>query len=886
MLHRIRHAVARWLRRGDHEKDLELELAAYESMLVDEQKAAGVTTDSARRVARLSVGSRDSIKEAVRDVRMGVSLERLLRDVLYAARSLRRSPTYSGFTLLTFGLAIGGLTIILSLVNEVLLKPLPYPNSDRLVALMEKGVDDGARNSGFVVSAPNFLDWERQDTLIQSMGLYEYLSFNLTGEGDPEQVGGLRVTSGLFDAIGIPPMLGRPLLPADDSLANGRVVVLSYRLWQRRYGADSGILGRSIQLNGEAWQVVGVMPSGFAFTSRGQQVFVPIQFNPDDQGRASHSFLAVGRLKDGVSVAEADAELHVIGDRLRQQYPEDNARETATAFPLSSLWVYDVTQTLRVLMVAVLLVLLIAAANVTGLTVARGNARRRELAARLALGGSRWLVLREQIVESLVLALGGAALGLAIAGIGVRELVAIFPQNLRSVPFRDITAVSVDLRVALIVAGVAVLVGLASGLMSSLSVMPANLASVLGDGSSRGATSRRGNRVRSMLVGLEVALAVVVLAGAGLLVASMRKLHQVAPGLQPDGVITLQLALPQKNFYGPAERLTFCDDLRREAGALPGVTAVSAVSHLPFSGANAGRSFIAEGQPLPDPGNQPYADWGVVCPGYLTAVGIPLVAGRDFTAADRDGASPVIIINQKAAEKFFPGNDAVGKRVKLGNPDSDAPWMTIVGVAGDVHHSGLQRDAQPYFYAPYQQSAWPQMTVVVRSARSGSEIGNSVKQTLRRIAPDQPVSDPVFFSEVLDRSLGQVRFPMLLFAGFGLMVLLLAGLGIFGVAMHAVQQRRRELGIRIALGARNGSVLSTVLSQALRPVGLGVVAGLLGARAATQLLTGSLYGVTPGDPLIILTGAAVLGGAALLASLWPAYRATRVDPATVLRSEG
>jgi len=881
---RVLRALSNLVRRRQRDRELDDEIASYVSLLADEQLAEGASPEAAHRAARLELGSADAVKEAVRDVRSGGSVEQLARDVGYGIRVLRRSPAFTAFTLLTFALGVGGVTIIFTLVNAVLLEPLPYPDSDRLVMVMEKDIHD-ASGRGFSVAAPNFLDWQRQDSLFESMALYEYLGFNLSGEGEPKQVGGLRVTSGLFDALQIPPLLGRPLLPADDSLANGKVVVISYGLWQRRYGSDPGIVGRSIRLNGEPWRVVGVMPRGFAFTSRGQQVFVPIQLNEEDQGRASHSFLSIARLKRGVTVAAADAELRSIGDRLRAEYPEANANETATVYPMRDLWVDDTAETLRALMVAVTLVLVIAAANVAGLMVARGAARRREMATRLALGGTRGRVLRQLVTESVLLSLGGAVLGLLLAVIGVRQLVAIFPQNLRSVPFREIQSAQVDGVVLGLAVTVAVVAGLLAGVPSALSVMPGELSAVLRDGEVHGATSRRGHRLRGFLVGLEITLAVVVLTGAGLLIHSMRRLHQVVPGLDPDNVMLLSMELPQPDFYGPAVRTSYCADLQRTAGALPGVVSVSAVSHVPFSGANAGRSFVREG--APDPGTDlPSASWGVVCPGYFGTMGIPLVAGRDFTAADRTGAPPVVVINQRMERVYFPGQHAVGKRLKLGRFDSPSPWMTVVGVVGDVHHVDLGRDAEPYMYAPYQQAAWPGMSVVVRTAHRPTDLARSVRQALMTVAPDQPVDEAELMQTVLDRSLGPVRFPMLLFAVFGAVALLLAVVGIFGVAAQSVLQRRRELGIRMALGAGAGEIYRLVLVQALRPVGLGLLAGVAGAMATSRLLEGLLFGIRPNDPATVVSGAVLLGVAALLACLLPAHGATQVDPALVLRADG
>ena len=800
------------------------------------------------------------------------------------ARTLRRSPVFATFTLLTFALATGGVTLIVTLINAVLLAPLPYPASGRLVTLMEKGVHDESRGSQ--TAAPNFQDWERQGTLFERMALYEYQGFNLSGDGDPEQVAGLRTTSGLFEVLGIPPALGRPLLRGDDSLANGKVVVLGYRLWQQRFGSDPGIIGRSIRLNGEPWTVVGVMPAGFLFPSRGEQVFVPIQLNAQDAFRGSHSFFAVARLKDGVTVAMADAEMHLIGDRLRAEYPQANVEETATAYPMREQAVDDTADMLRALSIAVGLVLLIAAANVGGLMVARGQARQREMAARLALGGSRARVISQFAGEALLLALGGALAGLAGVSVLIRQLSSVFPPNLLNLPFRDVSSISVDAWVVAVVLVAALLAGLVSGLSAAVAVLPRDLAPALRDGAAHGGTVRRGHRLRTVLVGVEIALAVVVLSAAGLLVNSMRRLHQVALGLDPANVTVLRIALPQADYYGPAQRPTFCTDLTREVGSVPGVQSVSAVSHLPYSGSSAGRGFSIEGQPDPGPGKRASASWGIVCPGYFGTMKIPLLSGRDFSDADQPGSAMVVVINHRAAEQYFAGQDPVGKRVKLGGLDSDGPWMTVVGEVGDVHHHGLQADVPAYMYAVYPQNAWPQMSVTVRSIPGTGNIEQGARAALRRVAPEQPVSGVRQMDDVIEQSLGQVRFPLFLFGAFAVVALLLAALGVFGVAAQAVLQRRRELGIRMALGAKAGEVYRLILGQALFPVGTGMLIGLGGTLAAGRVLRGLLFGVSPTDPVTILAGAGLLATVALLASLWPAWHATRVDPALVLRNDG
>ena len=880
MLHRMRSAIRNLFGKRARDRELDEEVAGYEQLLADEHVAGGLSPDAARRAARLALEGRDAVKEAVRDARAGAWLEQLGRDLRYALRTLARSPGFTGFTLLTFALALGGLTVIGSLVNALLLRPLPYQQPDRLVSVLE--TDSDHLVGGYSVAAPNFLDWRTQNRVFTGMALYEYQDSNLGDGGEPEQVGSLRVTGGVFDLLGQRPLLGRGLLPADDA-SGAPIVVLSHALWQRRYGADSALVGKPIRVNGVATTVVGVMPKGFRFPSGREELWTPIALNAEDQGRASHSFWAVARLKEGVSVAQARSDMRGLGDALAKQYPGTNAGETVNVFPLRDLWVQGMQGLLQILLVAVGLVLAIAATNIANLLVARNAARRRELAARMALGGTRSRILRQLITESVVLALGGALLGIALAAPLIRLLVGFMPGAVRNVPFRDVSAVTLEPVVALAALVVALLAGAAAGVLPALTALPAEPADVLREASVRSTAARHTQRLKSTLIGLEVALALVVVVGAGLLIASIRRLSRVEPGLDPRGVRVFELAVPQPDFYGPPERVTLCADLTRELGGVPGVTAVSAVSHLPLSGASAGRGFGVEGQPDPGSGHRPSASYGVVCPGYFRTMGIPLLSGRDFTAADRTGSAPVMIVNQALAAKYFAGADPVGRRIKLGGINSSNPWTTIIGMVGNVRHFGPAREVPAYFYASYNQAAWPRLAIVVRAAPGASE--RPLRLAVRRAAPAEAIGATTTMEQVVEASLGHVRFPMVLFSVFAAVALGLAALGCFGVASQAVVQRRRELGIRLALGAGKGRLYRMVVAQAMRPVALGIVVGGAGAIWFARVLTALLYDVTPGDPLTLLLGVIALAGVTLLATLLPARRAARVDPSVVLRED-
>ena len=865
----------------NRDDELNEEIDSYLDLVTREKIRNGMSPEEARRQATLEMEGTDHVKEAVRDVRRGAWLDQILRDIRFGIRTLRRTPAFTTFTVLTFALTIGGLTTIFSLVNAMLLRPLPYPESDRLVTLMEASRNQPA-NIGYNVAAPNYLDWEAQATSFSGMALYEYLGFNLAGDGEPEQVAGLRATHKLFDVLGVPPLLGRGFVAEDDAWGNGKVAVISYGLWQRRFAGDSAVIGRNIRINQEPWQIVGVMPKGFAFPSNTQSVWVPIGLNEEDRSRGSHSFFVVARLKPGVTYEQSLTEIRALGDRLAATYVE-NTSETATAMLIRDQWMTKARSTLKALLAAVILLVLIAAANVASLLVARGHGRRRELAARMALGGSRGRIVSQILTESLLLSVAGSVAGLGIALVAIKGLVSVLPGSLRYLPFRDLSEVPLDFRVFAVTAIVALLAGVIAGLAPALTVLPSDPGEVLRDSEGRGATARRGRTLKNALVSLEVGLAVVVLASAALLITSIRKVLSVEPGVRADNVIAMAMSLPQPDFYGAPIRKTFCAQEAAEVGSVPGVEATSAVSHLPLTGANASRSFIIEG--APDPGTTPpWAQYGVACPGYFATMGIPL-RGRDFTLADRDGGELVVIINEALRERYFKNEDPIGKRFRLGRYDVPSPWRTIIGVAGNVRHNGLDENIEAYFYAPYQQAAWPTMSIVTRMREGTAPVAQPIRQALSRFEPEAPVNDAELMSQVVNDSLGHRRFPLMLFTIFAALAVALAATGIFGIASQTVQQRRRELGIRRALGARSQQLYGMVVSQAMLPVLIGVGLGLAGAFAGTRVLRSMLYEVTPTNLSVFGIVAVALCLVAIVACLAPARRAAHVDPASVLRED-
>jgi len=681
------------------------------------------------------------------------------------------------------------------------------------------------------------------------------------------------------------PILGRGLLAEDERGENGAVVVLSHGLWQRRFGGDTGIVGRTVMINKAPAVVVGVMPRGFAFPSARQQLWVPLIPAAEDLERGSHSFFSIARLRPGVSVAESRIEMRSIGDQLAREYPEVNGEETVNVTPLRDLWLNDVSRTLRILMVAVVLVGVIATANIASLLVARGIARRRELAARLALGGTARRIGGQLVTEAVLLAVLGAVAGLVIARLGIPVLLRSAPM-IGDVPFRDLSGLSADWRVFGFAALAALVTGVGAGLVPAFTVVPTAPALVLQEGQGRGATARTGRRLRNALVAVEIALAQVVLAGAVLLVVSIERQLDVDPGLDPRNVVTMSLALPQPDFYGEPTRPDFCSRLSERVGAVPGVTGVSAVSHVPLRSADASRSFIVEGQPDPGLANLPSGSYGVVCPDYFKTMGSPLLEGRDFAASDRVGAPPVVIVNQELARRYFGNESAVGKRIRFGRFDTtDLPWVTVIGVAANVHHHGLSAVEPRYLYRPYGQTVWPTMTMVARTAVDRVTLVGPLRAALAQVVPDEPVGRPLTMVEIIEGSLGPVRFPMRMFTLFAAEALLLAAIGIFGVASQSVAQRTRELGIRRAVGASEPELYRLVIGQSLGPVAIGIVAGVIAGLLSARVLRSLLFGIEPTSPATFAMVAAGLALVAVIAAIVPARRAARIDPIVALRDD-
>ena len=873
-----------WLLQRREDGDFEQEIQEHLALLAADNIRRGMTPEEAHRAARLRLGGPVQLRESQRERRGLPQIETLLQDLRYGWRTFAKGRGFTAVVVATLALGIGANTTIFSVVNTLFLKPLPYPEPDRLVNLWQSRVQQPDNLN--ILSAPNFLDWQRMNHVFESMALFDSAGkgYNLGGETEPERVPGLRVSASLFPLLGVQPYLGRTFTADEETPGKDREVVLSYGLWQRRYGGDPALVGRTIRVDGKSHVVVGVMPPGFEFSffSGQNQLWVPVGFDAGDRGRGSNSFGACARLKKGVALAQARAEMDSIGRSLAQQYPQSNEGGTVAVTPMSELGVKDLHPTFFALFAAVGFVLLIACVNVANMMLARGAVRRKEFAVRRALGAGRLRIVRQVLTESLLLSVLGGAAGLLVAAGSARLLEGLLPDSLRFIPFRHLDRIEWDGRVFGFTFLVSCLAGILFGLASALSALRTDVQASLQQGRSRG-TGPRGGRLRHVLVASEVALALAVLAGAGQMIESMARMLRVDPGLDPKNVLTMNVSLPQTVlYYSPPVRQSFCRDLTERVGAIPGVVSASSVSHLPISGANAGRGFSIEGQPEAGRDGRPGGLYAVVCPDYFRSMGIPLLEGREFNHQDTVTAPGVVIINQAMARRYWLKQDPVGTRIRL---SSSQPWLTVVGVIGDVRHNGLDRGIRPEIYRPYTQAAWPFMTVVVRTASAPAAFATAVKRALLTIDPDQAASGVATMEEVVRSSMGPRRLPTVLLAAFGILALSLAAVGISGVVSYSVAQRTHEIGIRMALGARPAEVLQLVVSRSMGWTLVGVGGGIAASFALTRLLSGLLFGVRPMDPLVLGAASLLVAGVAFLASYVPARRATKVDPIAALRCE-
>ncbi|HEU4563113.1 MAG TPA: ABC transporter permease [Gemmatimonadaceae bacterium] len=798
-------------------------------------------------------------------------MDTLLQDLRYALRSLVRRPGFTAIVVLTLAIGIGANSAIFSVVNGVLLRPLPYREPERLVLLWTMLPNFGRET----VSLPDFRDWRDQGRSFTDVAALANSSFSVSGEGEPERVDAAYVTANFFHTLGVPLARGRAFTPQEE-VENSRVVIVSHGFWQRRLGARPGVVGEPLSLSGVPYTIVGIAPEGLRVDGE-HQLWVPLNTADQKAPRRGDFLTVIARLRPGVTIEGAQAELSGIMHRLARQYPQTNDGVDAQVMSLREQVVGGIRPALLVFMGAVALVLLIACANVANLMLARAAGRDREMAVRAALGAGRGRLVRQMLTESIVLALAGAALGLVLAVWGVAALRRASPGNLPRVD-----AIAVDGRVLAFTLLLAVGVGVLFGLAPALRLSAHALAARLRDGM-RGIAGGTGLReMRGLLVLAEVALAVMLLAGAGLLIRSFDKLQRVDLGVRPDGVLTAFMVPPRVRYEEMPQVAAFYDRLLEALRRAPAAREVALASDVPLSGGASYWSFRVEGRPQAGPGqSEPDAQPYTVTPGFFRALSIPVVRGRVFTDQDREGAVRVAVVNQTLARKHFPGADPIGHRIST---DGES-WYTIVGIVGDTRQTEVSGEPYAQMYFPYAQRPTRAMMVVMRTDGDPIAATGALKQAVKAVDADIAVARISSMRQLIDRAIAQPRVNTVLLGIFAAVALLLAAVGIYGVTSYAVAQRTREIGVRMALGAHPGDVLRLVVRQGMAPVLLGLAAGLVAALAATRVMRTLLFGVSAGDPLTFGAITIVLGAIALLAAVLPARRAARVDPIEALRAE-
>ncbi len=803
-------------------------------------------------------------------------MDTLLQDAKYGIRLLVKSPAFALIAVLTLALAIGANTAIFSVVNAVLLRKLPYAEPNRLVRLYEERTKENVQRNP--VAPADYLDWRAQNGVFESMAAYAPGGFSISGgTGQPQSVFGVYGSADLFRTMGVTPILGRGFASDEDQPGHDTVVVISSGLWERMFAADRNVIGRKVMLDGAPATIIGVMPSKFVFPTSDFQLWTPLVFSAEQAAnRGMHSYDVVARLKPGISLARAQGDMKAIGARLEAAHQDTNVGHTVNVFPLYDEVVTDVRRPLLVLLGAVGLVLLIACGNVANLVLARDSARIREFAVRAALGAARSRIIRQCLTESLLLSLLSGILGMLLASWGIGAISALLPKHI--LPSEDIRPDRIVMGFCI---GLSLLTAFVFGLVPAFSVQRSSVNEPLKEGA-RGTSSSLGLfRLRGVLAVVQVSLALTLLSGAGLLIRSFLRVQRVDPGFETSSAVTFGVSLPDTRYNKPEQRSDFYQKLLENVATLPGVTSAGAINFLPVGGGDARRGIWVEGR---DPGPEPTrAHPRVVTAGYFSTMQIPIRRGRAFTEADRRGAPLVVMVNETLVRRFFPGRDPLGKHLALGGDTTRQ--FEIVGVVGDVKHWGLENQVNPEMYFSMLQTSPYQMSIIVRSAGDPESLSTPLRKLVTSLDPELPAATVTPLEDVVSESVRPRRFNTILLGTFSGIALLLAVIGVYGVISYATAQRTREFGIRMALGARARDVFHLVLGSGMAMVGVGIVLGLAGGLAASQLLRKLLFEVKPFDPVTYAVTALAIASAAALACYLPARRATRVEPLEALRYE-
>ncbi len=810
-------------------------------------------------------------------------MQTILQELRYGARRLRLSPAFTAIVVVTLALGIGANTAIFSVVNAVLLRPLPYREPDRLITIEHHYPSLNALDAP--VSVAGFSDYRDKTRSFDGMAVQSGLGANLTGFGDPERLQASRVTGQYFSTLGVSAARGRTIVPGEDVQGKDRVVVLSDALWHRLFAADPSALGKTLQLNGATYDIIGIMPPGFRdFFNRNAELWVPLAFTPAQlaSGRTNEWLSLTTRLKPGTTIESARTELKVFAEGLKKAYPESYPPDwTLKVTSINEKATGRIRPALLILLGAVGFVLLIACANVANLLLARAASRQKEVAIRTALGATRWHLVRQLLVESVLLSVIGGALGLVLAFVGVRALSAG--------PLTQLVGagvVTIDATVLTFTIVLSILTGLLFGVIPAVQISMTRFHDTLKEGGRSVSADRGGHAMRRILVVAEVALALMLLAGAGLLIKSFSRILGVSPGFDASNVLTMNVSLPAARYPNDTARIAFWDQTLPKLAAIPGVRAVGATSTMPFAGGWSTGSFSVEGYTPKPQENAPWGDIRLATPGFAEALRIPLKKGRFLAEGDIASSQQVVVVDEEMVKRYWPNTDPIGKRIFFdGPPNQPVEYVTVVGVVGHAKQEGLDAEDRVQLYFPYRQGPQGFMSVAIRTEVPPQTIIAAVKQAVQSVDKDQPLANVKTMEQLLSESVGQRRLSMMLLGLFAAIALILASIGIYGVMSYSVEQRSREIGIRMALGAARGSVLQLVMRQGMSLVIVGLVLGILGAIGLTRFMATQLFGVNPTDPATFTLVAVGLALVAMVATLVPAMRATRVDPLVALRQD-
>jgi predicted permease len=864
--------------------EFDAELESHITMHIEDGVRAGLTPEEARRRALIRLGGAEQARQAYREGQRLPQLERLWQDIRFSARVLRKSPGFTITAIVVLALGIGATTAIYSVVKAVLLAPLPYRDPGRIVAVWTA---NRAKGDESIPSSPgDFEAWKQRSGVFEDLAPSYDNEATLTGAGTPQYVFGYAVAASYLRILGVQPEIGRLYTDEEDRPKGPRLVLLSHPLWETTFGSDPSIVGKAITLDGSAYTVLGVMPRGFNYPD-GVQFWTPIGMAPGDYNDFKHTYVrALGRLRAGISVAQARKTLNAFEEQLIAAHPDTDSGNRVVVVPLREQLDEDIRKPLLILMGAVMVLLLIACANTAGLALARNTARQKEIAVRMALGATRRRLLRQFVTENFLLAVLGGAAGMGLTLLGTRFLLRLFPTDVSNLSIPRLTQIPIDSGVLIFAFGVTLITTFLFGIVPVLKAMQTDAELAVKDSSRGSSGSRRSSLSRNTVVVAEVALSLILLTAAGLLIASFQKVLSAGLGFQPDHVLSLQVLLPINRYpsENPAKRRQFVDEALNRFNALPGVRSAAATNFLPLSGFWGVVNFLVPGQSLHAGEQAPEADNRLITPEYLRTMEIPLLGGRNFTAADRYGALQVAMINETLARQYFNGKDPIGQRLNLGaagKPD----WWQIVGVTGDVKAFGQDKPTHADVYRPLDQVPFPLIAFTIRTAADPEAMTRTAEQAMWKVDPGLAVLKAISMDALTAQTLAVRRASTVLIGSFALLALLMACIGIYGVMAYSVSRRTREIGVRMALGAKRADVLRMVVGSGLRLALVGIAIGLAGALATSRLLTSLLFEMSPFNASVFCLAAVVLAATAVAASLLPARRAASVNPMQALRTE-